>query len=339
MRKFTFVMAMVVVGSFGMCRAEDVETAWKKYLVEFPMRVQTRAEFGRRKENFERIHAIIEEHNSDVNATYTMGHNQFSIMDIEERKQFLLKNFRAASARSLFEEMGYAGMPVEEDDDNLPLLSCVDYRRHKCMQPVKDQGGCGSCSAFAATAVVEFAHCIKHGESVSLSEQQIVDCDFPDRECGGGSYHEYWKSLINAGGQASSAAYPYTSGRTYRRGPACLNMTKRAKLADENPIIVLKERDELGVMKMLSKKKLVAVCIGVTDKFFNYKSGVYTTPCVGGEGLHAITAVGYGKKNGLKYWVIRNSWSTGFGDNGYVLFQRGVNLCGVERDLATVNVA
>ncbi|XP_057381082.1 uncharacterized protein LOC130703662 [Daphnia carinata] len=337
MEKLAFVILMFVVGTIGMRGAEDVEAAWEKYLTEFPMGIQTKAEYGKRKSNFEKIHAIIEEHNADENATYTMAHNQFSIMDSEERKQYLLQNL--ASTKSLYEELGFEAVEDNDDSTMRQLPQFIDHRKDRCMQPVKNQGGCGSCSAFAATAVVEFANCVKNGAPVSLSEQQIVDCDFPDRECGGGSYHEYWKSLIKAGGQATSAAYPYISGETKKRGPACLNKPKGAKLAARNPIVALKERDENGVMKLLSQRKLVAVCIEVTDKFMNYKTGVYTTPCKGDEGLHAVAAVGYGTYRNIKYWAIRNSWSADYGNKGYVLFQRGINLCGVERDLATVNVA
>ena len=103
------------------------------------------------------------------------------------------------------------------------------------------------------------------------SEQQIVDCDFPDRQCGGGSYHEDWRSLIRAGGQAYSAYYPYVSGGTRVRGRTCKKMEKGAKLAASNPIIALKSRDELGVMKLLDKEKVVAVCVAVTDKFMYYR--------------------------------------------------------------------
>ncbi len=103
------------------------------------------------------------------------------------------------------------------------------------------------------------------------SEQQIVDCDFADRRCGGGSYHEYWKSLIRAGGQAHSAGYPYVSGATKVRGPTCKNKSKGAKLAATNPIVALQKGDVNGVMRLLARGKVVAVCVGVTDKFMNYR--------------------------------------------------------------------
>ena len=45
---------------------------------------------------------------------------------------------------------------------------------------------------------------------------------------------------------------------------------------------------------------------------------------------HAVVAVGWGVQNGTNYWVIRNSWGTGWGQKGYIFMQRGVNLCRVE---------
>ncbi|XP_046656723.1 ervatamin-B-like [Daphnia pulicaria] len=345
MSKFTFLIALLVVVCGVTCtyvQYGDVEDAWQQYLKEYPLGIKTKAEYGKSKSNFERIHSIIEEHNADPKSTYQMGHNEFSVLDVEERKKYLLNN-TLASTKSLYQELGFETGLVEEDDDLSTLRnlsSSVDYRNHRCMQPVKNQGACGSCSAFAATAVVEFAQCMKSGTPVNLSEQQIVDCDFADRRCGGGSYHEYWKSLIRAGGQAHSAGYPYVSGATKVRGPTCKNKSKGAKLAATNPIVALQKGDVNGVMRLLARGKVVAVCVGVTDKFMNYRSGVYTTPCKGKEGLHAIAAVGYGTSDGgTKYWIIRNSWGPKFGDAGYILFQRGINLCGVERDLATVNVA
>nr|CAH0107394.1 unnamed protein product [Daphnia galeata] len=307
MYKFTFLVVLLLAACAvnPIHAAADVEIAWQEYLEKFPMGIQTKAEYGKSKSNFERIHSVIEEHNADPTSTYKMGHNEFSVLDVEERQKYLLNNTRP-STKSLYEEFGFeTQFDADENDDlilrNLP--TSIDYRNHTCMQPVKNQGRCGSCSAFAATAVVEFAQCIKTGTPVNLSEQQIVDCDFPDRQCGGGSYHEYWRSLIRAGGQALSAYYPYVSGGTRVRGRTCKKMEKGAKLAASNPIIALKSRDELGVMKLLAKEKVVAVCVSVTDKFMYYRSGVYTTPCKGNEGLHAIAAVGYGTTDkGIKYW-------------------------------------
>ena len=64
----------------------------------------------------------------------------------------------------------------------------------------------------------------------------------------------------------------------------------------------------------------------------DYHSGVYTTKdCKNGpdDVNHAVVAVGFGTENGVDYWLVKNSWSTKWGDNGYFKIQRGVNMCGI----------
>ena len=60
--------------------------------------------------------------------------------------------------------------------DDSSLTASIDWRTKGAVNPVKDQGNCGSCWAFSATAAIEGAHFIKTGKLLSLSEQQFVDC-------------------------------------------------------------------------------------------------------------------------------------------------------------------
>merc|ERR1712136_613561 len=59
----------------------------------------------------------------------------------------------------------------------------LDWRSSSCLQPVKNQGQCGSCWAFSAIGSLEFAACAKYGYPMNLSEQQLVDCDPYDGGC------------------------------------------------------------------------------------------------------------------------------------------------------------
>ncbi|XP_046455084.1 zingipain-2-like isoform X2 [Daphnia pulex] len=327
-----FVAVLLVVSStaiqFG---SADLEEAWEKYLVEFPLGIQTKAEYGKRKSNFAVTNAMIEEHNSNKDATYRMEHNKFSAMDDEEMIQFT-----------------GAILPSESSsrNGNLDLLfpitrqlpTSIDYRTHKCMQPVKSQGGCGSCWAFSATSVVEFGKCIVNGTKVALSEQQMVDCDKSNKGCGGGYMDNAWRYLAKAVGQSASATYPYAGVKgTCRYKEASM---KKAIVSLTNPVMDVPRNDTKTMMMLLANNQLLSVGIAVVRSFKNYRSGVYVEPnCQSGIiSYHAITVVGYGTLNGVDYWVIRNSWGTGWGARGYALFQRGKNLCLIESYATTTNV-
>jgi len=84
----------------------------------------------------------------------------------------------------------------------------VDWRSK--MGSVKNQGSCGSCWSFAATAAIEGRYAIKHGSKVVLAEQQMVDCSRSNYGCGGGWPSTALQYIQSAGGQMSSSSYPYT---------------------------------------------------------------------------------------------------------------------------------
>jgi len=68
------------------------------------------------------------------------------------------------------------------------------------------------------------------------------------------------------------------------------------------------------------------------DGFRDYKSGVYSSKTcnnTANDVNHAVVAVGFGHQDGMDYWIVKNSWGTAWGDNGFFKIQRGVNMCGV----------
>ena len=76
----------------------------------------------------------------------------------------------------------------------------------------------------------------------------------------------------------------------------------------------------------------VSVAFDVLDEFEQYESGIYAnSSCPTGpmDVNHAVVAVGWGTENGMDYWIIKNSWSEKWGENGYFRMQRGVNMCGI----------
>lgn len=74
--------------------------------------------------------------------------------------------------------------------------------------------------------------------------------------------------------------------------------------------------------------------IGYSD-FLTYKSGVYRHRTGQRLGLHAIKMLGWGVDNGVKYWLMANSWNSDWGENGFFRILRGENECGVEARILT----
>lgn len=76
----------------------------------------------------------------------------------------------------------------------------------------------------------------------------------------------------------------------------------------------------------------ISVAFNVMDDFVEYESGIYSnSTCANGpmDVNHAVVAVGYGTENGIDYWIIKNSWSANWGEQGFFRMQRGVNMCGI----------
>jgi len=102
-----------------------------------------------------------------------------------------------------------------------------DNGRPVAVTPVKNQGQCGSCWAFSATAQAESAWILAGNPAALLSDEQTVDCDKVDGGCNGGDTVTAFEYMIKAGGIMSEADYPYTAGRT-GRGGACQYDAKKA---------------------------------------------------------------------------------------------------------------
>ena len=133
----------------------------------------TMEEFNARKAIFMDRDAAFEEHNANPEHTYTVGHNQFSTWTDYEMKRLL----------------GYKPIEAEREYENgTPNAASVNWVTKGAVTPVKNQGSCGSCWSFSSTGAMEGAWKIKSGNLISLSEQELVDCDHNGSAgCNGGS--------------------------------------------------------------------------------------------------------------------------------------------------------
>jgi C1A family cysteine protease len=286
---------------------EDVQTQFVEW-------VQTYNKLYANDELFNRFNIfkfnldIINQHNAG-NHTFTMGLNEFSDMTNEEFVATMTGRFPDASneARETVEVLG----DVPND---------VDWRSKGIVNPVKNQGQCGSCWAFSATGAVEGFHAQKTGKLLSLSEQQIVDCchDQGSSGCNGGQETAAVGWVGKQGGQCLGADYPYTA----RAGTCKTTCTKTGKvngvkrISGENALITAIDGTVVTV----------AVCAS-GSQWQSYKSGIMDFACAKSLN-HAILAVGYASN----YYIVRNSWGASWGQGGYVMMVRGKNLCGIGQE-------
>eukprot|EP00727_Mastigamoeba_balamuthi_P002274 m51a1_g12043 putative xylem cysteine proteinase 1-like isoform x1 (608) ;mRNA; f:354-5574 len=186
----------------------------------------------------------------------------------------------------------------------------VDWRMEGAVNQVRNQGGCGSCYAFAATAAIEGSCKIQTGSLWELSEQNVVDCS-GNSGCGGG-LGTNWESST---GMNRAAEYPYRA----QQGTCSQTQNNYCRAAGW---IQLPRGVEGWKLKNAVAQQPVHVVVNAApDAFKFYKSGILQSDCPEGTG-HEVVIVGYGMDNGVAYWLVRNSWGTGWGEQGYIRLLR-----------------
>jgi len=210
---------------------------------------------------------------------------------------------------------------------SLGQQASVDWRTKGAVNPVKDQGQCGSCWAFSATAAIEGANAIQTKQLLNLAEQQMVDCGSSTGNygCNGGWMDYAFQYIINAGGQAVTADYPYTARDGTCKFSQSMARARVGKFTDVG------KNDCNGLMSAITQQP-TSVAIAANAIMF-YSSGVFANTACGTSLNHGVTAVGYGTDGGQNYYLVRNSWGAGWGEAGYIRMSRDVQkdtgICGI----------
>ncbi|KAL5777703.1 hypothetical protein ACOSP7_010629 [Xanthoceras sorbifolium] len=306
-------------------RADDeVMGIYEAWLVKHGKVYNALGEKEKRFEIFKDNLRFIDEHNSD-NRTYKVGLNQFADLKNEEYRFMYLGAKKSVKKNTL---------KAKNSDRYLPrvgeaLPDFVDWRKEGAVADVKDQGSCGSCWAFSTIAAVEGINKIVTGDLISLSEQELVDCDTSYNEgCNGGLMDYAFEFIINNGGIDSDEDYPYTAmdGR-------CDTYRKNAKVVSIDDYEDVPVNDEKALQKAVANQPVSVAIEGGGRAFQFYESGIFTGTC--GTALdHGVAAVGYGTENGVDYWLVRNSWGNSWGESGYIKMERnlvgtGTGKCGI----------
>lgn len=207
----------------------------------------------------------------------------------------------------LYEDIQNPPRNIEEAPENYVPRGAVDLRTQGKITPIKNQGQCGSCWAFAMTALVES---VNGGKNLDLSEQHLVSCCTSSSGCQGGYIASVAQWIINKGGIHMEKDWAYTSGSNGQNG-TCKTVTGTKYTISS----VSNVSSNSAIKAALDAGLPVDTGMYVYGDFMYYKSGIYKHVSGDYKGGHAVVIVGY--NDAESYWIVKNSWGTGWGENGY----------------------
>jgi C1A family cysteine protease len=266
--------------------------------------------------------AEIEAHNKSE-STYRKGLNHLSDMTAEEVKAYYnIKPMKVSRLRKGLRNLSKFNLDDFNEEEEVSSnsrsvkieIKNVDWRDK--MRPVRNQGNCGSCWAFATHAVLEGFYQIQVGALKDhFSTQQSVDCDTRNGGCNGGWYEGAF-SYFQSNSIMFEADYPYKA----IRGTCAYDANKNSgkKISGFTSFYAEDGSPEEEYIALLNQGP-VAIAVAVDNQWFQYSSGIYSGNCVDGVN-HAVVAVGYnagGKCTGA-HFIVRNSWGTGWGESGHI---------------------
>lgn len=328
--------------------------SFDQFLQDFGKAYDSIEEYLRRKAIFERNLMTVMEHNAKSQTQkggYMLGLNQFADSDVKElplgydkkptRIVMLSRTMSGNTTLATSRRLGSDALPISIDPvEELP--AAVDWRTKGVTTPVKNQGMCGSCWAFASTAVLESHIAIQTDILFQLSEQQLVSCAENPMHCGGsggctGATAEIALEHVKQKGIVSAYTFGYQA--TYGTNISCSLGTSQPSLRTRETVIpyadsvamisdfvVLESNNYQVLMNAVAKLGPIAVSVAAHPWMF-YRSGVLTVPmnATGATDInHLVVLEGYGTdtETGEDYWLVRNSWGPLWGERGYIRLKR-----------------
>jgi C1A family cysteine protease len=343
--------------------AEKREEVFKAYTKQYS-KLYDGAEYHQRKALYHRALRYINAANRRSERTYTLAANHLADYTYDEKKAMRGRNAKVQAKshakedpQSFCGEMTVSGKTLPDEVDWRSKAQGGFQPEPGLVLPPKDQGTCGSCWTYGTTGTVEGAMAKATGKLVALSEQSIMDCAWTPENfaCDGGNDFSAFKWLLTEGNQGRMATHDsygdyksqngfchYDLGKNESTNPwtgnkvqagaqitSCVNTSPQWKDMETKTITDQEANDAMN--DALFNIGPLSVSIDASpDDFYYYHSGYYyNSDCTWNDLDHTVLAVGYTTVNGQRYTLVRNSWSTHWGDEGYVWISQKDNCCGV----------
>ncbi|CAH1227168.1 CTSV [Branchiostoma lanceolatum] len=321
---------LVLLACVAMATAASLsfESQWEAFKIKHDKGYGEKEEYARRLIFQDNLKTIVR-HNQEADAgkhSYWLGVNQFADMTHAEYLDQVIGgclingNRTKAGSRAI-----YRSTP------NMQVRDTVDWRDEGLVTDIKDQGQCGSCWAFSTTGSLEGQHAKATGTLVSLSEQNLVDCSrqLGNKGCEGGDMDQAFQYIIQNNGIDQEQCYPYKAkNHRCKFDASCVGATM-SSFTD------VTSGDEDALKQACSSVGPISVGIDASHQSFQlYNSGVYDEfECSSTRLDHGVLVVGYGTYQNKDYWLVKNSWGTVWGNEGYIMMSRNKeNQCGVATD-------
>jgi hypothetical protein len=212
---------------------------------------------------------------------------------------------------------GYESMPKIDLSVGMKgvLPARWDWREHSGVTPVQDQGNCGSCWAFASVGALEAAARLTDGVIYDLSEQQLVSCNTFGYGCDGGGFEGCY-DLFSTYGSIPEECMPYQAAD----GVVCTQDTWPPSVVASD--FLLFDEGVESIKAAVHAYGPVACAMYVFEDFAGYTGGCYSHSRAG-DVNHAVVIVGWDDEICGGAWIVKNSWSAGWGSLGYFTITYG----------------
>ena len=331
MLKFLFLLQLFFISKVN--SEYNEKDLFDQYIIDYNKTYASLNEYNYRfrifSEKLNRINYV----NSN-NFTYKLGINKFSDLSSEEFSHYY-KGYNGLFYEhpyyTLEDNLAYHKLTIKNNNN----ITQIDWRSEGLVTNVKDQGMCGSCWAFSAVGTMEGAKAKTTKNLTSMSEQDLVDCVPSCYGCQGGWPSVAIQYVLDGGGNKSDIGIDTESSYPYQGITDGCNFSSKNIGGLFHKLVKIPE----GNFKYLNDAVLavgpISVAIDANDDFQSYKSGIFkSTICSTSYLDHAVLIIGYGitEKN-EKYYIIKNSWGTDWGMDGYIYFSADIpNMCGIAQD-------